>query len=71
MTPLEICLCVILAVVFVLAILNTGAAYRNGVTDGYGYCREKHNPGYRHAGDYLRKYMAHRWHELKEYNGPP
>jgi hypothetical protein len=46
--------------------LAIGAAYRNGVTDGYGYSKEPNCPGYRHAGEYLRKYMAHRWYELKE-----
>jgi hypothetical protein len=41
------------------------AAYHNGVTDGYGYSKEPFCPGYAAAGRYLRKYMAHRWHELR------
>lgn len=40
------------------------AAYRNGVTDGYGYSREPNNPGYAKAGEYLREAMSHRWAEL-------
>jgi hypothetical protein len=40
------------------------AAYRNGVTDGYGYAKEPGCPGYRHAGEYLRSHMAHRWPDL-------
>ena len=47
-------------------IAGMNAAYRNGVNDGYGYSREPNNPGYRKAGDYLRKYMLHRWRELRE-----
>jgi hypothetical protein len=38
--------------------------YTNGVVDGYGYSREPENPGYRTAGEYLRRYFAHRWSEL-------
>ena len=49
----------------VIAILACSAAYRNGVTDGYGYAREPSNPGYRRAGRYLRKRMAYRWPELR------
>lgn len=41
-------------------------AYRNGVTDGYGFAREPNNPGYRRAGEYLRRNMAHRWEELRK-----
>jgi hypothetical protein len=41
------------------------AAYRNGVNDGYGFSREPKNPGYRKAGDYLTRYMYHRWPELR------
>jgi hypothetical protein len=48
--------------VFLLAVAH--AAYRNGVTDGYGYSREPYCPGYEVAGEYLRKHMAHRWPEL-------
>ena len=40
------------------------AAYRNGVTDGFGYAREPGNPGYAKAGKYLRKVMPYRWSEL-------
>lgn len=40
------------------------AAYHNGVTDGYGYAREPWNRGYFKAGDYLRRFMSHRWPEV-------
>lgn len=60
------------ALAFVFVIINwvvacfaIGAAYRNGVTDGYGYSQEPGNPGYQAAGNYLVKHMAHRWPELK------
>lgn len=41
------------------------AAYRNGVTDGYGYAQEPNNPGYKEAGDYLQHHMRHRWPNLE------
>ena len=41
------------------------ASYRNGVTDGYGYAVESWNPGYAHAGEYLREHMQHRWPALR------
>lgn len=63
MTTLEIVLIGLLAVVLVM---NAMAAYTNGVTDGYGYSKEPNCPGYANAGRYLRKYMAHRWHELRD-----
>jgi hypothetical protein len=49
----------------VLGCLALHAAYRNGVTDGYGYSREPNCPGYAKAGEYLRNHMAHRWPELR------
>jgi hypothetical protein len=58
-----------LILIFVFAafgILGCRAAYRNGVTDGFGYSMEPFNPGYQLAGEYLRKHLAHRWPELKE-----
>ena len=48
-----------------LSLFSQAAAYRNGVTDGYGYAREPSCPGYQRAGRHLHKYMAHRWHELR------
>lgn len=45
-------------------------AYFNGANDGYGYSKEPTNPGYQKAGMYLRRYMAHRWPELKLLHGP-
>ena len=48
----------------ILSIYAVEAAYRNGATDGYGYSREPNNPGYRKAGEFLRKRMAYRWREL-------
>jgi len=48
----------------VMVVVAVNAAYRNGVTDGYGYLREPGNPGYRKAGRYLLKHMSHRWPEL-------
>lgn len=55
-----------------LGCLGAWAAYRNGVTDGFGFAQEPSNPGYRKAGDYLRKHMAYRWPELgnAEYQPP-
>lgn len=47
---------------FVAAI---GAAYRNGVVDGYGYAKEPYAPGYAKAGDILQT-MSHRWPELAD-----
>jgi len=52
------------AVLFGLLVVP--AAYRNGVTDGYGYAKEPGCPGYRNAGEYLRSHMAHRWPELRD-----
>jgi hypothetical protein len=52
-------------VTFAVAMISTHCAYRNGVTDGYGYAKEPGCPGYRAAGEYLKKRMAHRWPELK------
>lgn len=46
------------------------AAWRNGVTDGYGYSKEPNCPGYAKAGDYLRRNMAYRWSELREMSSP-
>jgi hypothetical protein len=66
MTAIEISLVGILALYVVLSLMALGAAYRNGVTDGYGYSREPWHPGYAAAGDYLRKYLAHRWPELSD-----
>lgn len=64
MTPTEWVLVASLVGVTVLAFLCVGAAYRNGITDGYGYSREPTCPGYAYAGIYLRRFMAHRWPEL-------
>lgn len=49
-----------------VAIIGMRAAYRNGVTDGYGYSREPNCPGYAAAGAWLRACMAHRWPELND-----
>jgi hypothetical protein len=65
MTGFEWFLVTVLVGMFILTILSNGAAYRNGVTDGYGYSKEPSCPGYRAAGEYLVKYMSHRWPELK------
>lgn len=51
-----------------MAVLGVNAAYRNGVTDGYGYSKEPTCPGYAKAGRFLRESMSHRWSELKEKN---
>lgn len=65
MTTIEIILYIALLLVCGLAVLSIKAAYQNGVTDGYGFAREPRNPGYKTAGDFLRKHMAHRWRELR------
>lgn len=66
MTPTELGLGIGLLFVACMAALAVGAAYRNGVTDGYGYSKEPSCPGYAKAGKFLREMMAHRWSELKE-----
>lgn len=66
MTPTEFSLLGFLVLYVLLSLIGMGAAYRNGVTDGYGYSKEPNCPGYKRAGEFLRKYMAHRWHELKD-----
>ena len=48
-----------------VGMLVSSAAWRNGVTVGYGYAKEPRNPGYQAAGEYLRKFMAHRCPELR------
>ena len=58
------------AVCSVIAVVAQKAAYHNGVTDGFGYSREPHAKGYQEAGDYLRRYMGHRWPELNDYTEP-
>lgn len=50
----------------ILAVIGMRAAYRNGVTDGYGYSREPLCPGYAAAGEWLRACMMHRWPELRD-----
>lgn len=66
MTPLEwLLFCCFLAAV-VGGIASSESAYRNGVTDGYGYSREQNCPGYAKAGEYLRSAMSHRWPELRD-----
>lgn len=63
-------LLILVAVSYVVIISSSLAAirsaYRNGVTDGYGYAREPWNPGYHDAGLYLRENMAHRWPDLED-----
>lgn len=66
MTPIETSLFGMLILLWVVAMLGIGAAYRNGVTDGYGFSREPNCPGYARAGAWLKKYMAYRWPELKD-----
>lgn len=66
MSGLEIVLIAVLALFVLLATTGQRAAYRNGVTDGYGYSREPNNPGYEKAGEILRRDMSHRWPELSE-----
>lgn len=60
------CLGMVAMAGIVSVVVVSRAAYRNGVTDGYGYSREPTCPGYADAGRYLRTYMAHRWHELND-----
>ena len=51
---------------WVLGSLAVRCAYLNGAVDGYGYSRDPGCPGYARAGAHLRKYMTHRWSELKD-----
>jgi hypothetical protein len=53
-------------VCMVIGFGTSWAAYRNGVTDGYGYAKEPTCPGYKVAGEFLKTHMAHRWPELKD-----
>lgn len=67
----EVWLMILLVVSVIIGLSGVRAAYRNGVTDGYGYSREPNCPGYKLAGEYLKEYMAHRWPELlDEEDGP-
>ena len=50
----------------ILGWINSRAAYFNGVTDGVGYVFDRKCPGYRQAGEYVRKYLHHRWPRLAE-----
>lgn len=50
-----------LAIGVSLGCAGTYCAYRNGVTDGFGFCIEPNNPGYRKAGLYLVARESHRW----------
>jgi hypothetical protein len=59
-----------IAAVVAFVIYANRCAYYNGATDGYGYSKEPTNPGYQKAGMYLRRFMAHRWAELKLKHGP-
>lgn len=70
MTTFEVVACVVLLILFPVVAYGVNAAYHNGVTDGYGYSREPSCPGYARAGAYLRKYMAHRWRELRVESKP-
>lgn len=65
MTALEMTLICMMVIFAALSVMAVGAAYRNGVTDGYGYSKEPTCPGYRHAGAYLKANMSHRWPELR------
>ncbi len=56
----------VLALYIVLSIACHGAAYRNGCTDGFGFSKEPRCSGYKKAGEYLRRTMAHRWPELQQ-----
>jgi len=51
-------------VVVAFVIYSNVCAYRNGVTDGFGYAWEPKNPGYKRAGRYLKKHMTYRWRQL-------
>jgi hypothetical protein len=60
-----------LVVVFGTAVFSIRAAYRNGVTDGFGYAVEPTCPGYAAAGEFLRTFMAHRWPAYLDSSGRP
>lgn len=66
MNTTEIILILFLLVLSIASVLGQAAAYHNGVTDGFGFAREPKNPGYAKAGRYLKKYMVHRWRELRD-----
>lgn len=62
----ETVLGLVVLVVLILIAYCQYCAYYNGVTDGYGYAKEPGHPGYERAGRYLRRWLTHRWPELKE-----
>jgi len=68
MSGFELFLFIVLLALCLLAKWGTEAAYKNGVTDGYGYSREPRNPGYREAGKYLYEGMRHRWRDIPDPN---
>lgn len=45
---------------YIFSIWGIKSSYHNGVNDGYGFSKEKDNPGYKCAGDYLKNNMSHR-----------
>ena len=53
-----------LFVAILLLLRMQRVSYNLGVNDGYGYSCEPWNPGYRAAGNYLRRHCSHRWPEL-------
>ena len=59
--PFQILISALFLLWALLSVIACAAAYRNGVNDGYGFSQEPWNPGYRKAGNYLRKHCRMRW----------
>lgn len=50
---------------FGMIVFGLNAAYYNGVNDGYGAARERGNPGYKKAYEWLVANRAYQWPELR------
>ena len=51
---------------FAMVYFCSGASYYNGVNDGFGFAKEPWNPGYRRAGEWIKKYTSYKWPETHD-----
>lgn len=66
MSATEWALVAVIAAQGVLMLLGLGAAYCNGVSDGYLFAQEPGAPGARRAWRYLWETERHRWPRIPE-----
>lgn len=66
MTSTEVVLVGIVVIQGALTLLGIGAAYCNGVSDGYLFAHEPGAPGARRAWRYLWETERHRWPRIPE-----